>query len=116
MAIIKCKECGNEISDKASFCPHCGYKRKRKNGGGFGIASLVMGIVSAVYAMTSCVANYYSPKNIVYALIWTMLLCLLSIVFGLVSIKKNSASANSKFGIIAGVLSALLSVLFTVLF
>ncbi|WP_083250441.1 zinc-ribbon domain-containing protein [Synergistes jonesii] len=25
MALIKCSECGKEISDKASACPHCGY-------------------------------------------------------------------------------------------
>lgn len=24
MALIKCKECGNDISDKAACCPHCG--------------------------------------------------------------------------------------------
>lgn len=24
MALIKCSECGNEISDKAKMCPHCG--------------------------------------------------------------------------------------------
>ena len=24
MAIIKCPECGKEISDKASACPNCG--------------------------------------------------------------------------------------------
>ena len=24
MALIKCSECGKEISDKAAFCPHCG--------------------------------------------------------------------------------------------
>ena len=24
MAIIKCPECGNDISDKAATCPHCG--------------------------------------------------------------------------------------------
>lgn len=24
MALIKCKECGKEISNTASFCPHCG--------------------------------------------------------------------------------------------
>ena len=28
MALIKCEECGAEISDKADFCPHCGYKRQ----------------------------------------------------------------------------------------
>lgn len=26
MALIKCKECGKEISDKASTCPHCGIE------------------------------------------------------------------------------------------
>ena len=25
MALIKCPECGKEISDKASACPNCGY-------------------------------------------------------------------------------------------
>ncbi|MDE5803214.1 MAG: zinc-ribbon domain-containing protein [Lachnospiraceae bacterium] len=25
MALIKCPECGKEISDKASSCPGCGY-------------------------------------------------------------------------------------------
>ena len=26
MALIKCPECGKEISDKAQDCIHCGYK------------------------------------------------------------------------------------------
>lgn len=25
MALIKCKECTRQISDKAKICPHCGY-------------------------------------------------------------------------------------------
>ena len=25
MALIKCPECGKEISDKATVCPNCGY-------------------------------------------------------------------------------------------
>ena len=25
MALIKCPECGKEISDKAKVCIHCGY-------------------------------------------------------------------------------------------
>lgn len=36
MALIKCKECGKEISDKAKVCPHCGNpittnKKKKKS-------------------------------------------------------------------------------------
>lgn len=30
MAIIKCPECGKEISDKAEKCIHCGYPLKNK--------------------------------------------------------------------------------------
>ena len=30
MALIKCKECGNEISTKASSCPKCGAKIEKK--------------------------------------------------------------------------------------
>ena len=26
MALIKCKECGGEISSSAKNCPHCGIK------------------------------------------------------------------------------------------
>jgi len=33
MAIIKCKECGKEVSNKAASCPHCGVKIE--TGGGF---------------------------------------------------------------------------------
>ena len=30
MALIKCKECGADISDTATMCPHCGIKIKEK--------------------------------------------------------------------------------------
>lgn len=30
MALIKCPECGKEISDKTSSCPNCGYPIKKK--------------------------------------------------------------------------------------
>uniref|UniRef100_A0AAU8B5B5 Zinc-ribbon domain-containing protein n=1 Tax=Dulem virus 39 TaxID=3145757 RepID=A0AAU8B5B5_9CAUD len=31
MAIIKCHECGGEMSDEADFCPNCGAKLKKKD-------------------------------------------------------------------------------------
>lgn len=30
MALIKCHECGQEISDNAKSCPHCGYKTENR--------------------------------------------------------------------------------------
>lgn len=32
MALIKCPECGREVSDTAETCPHCGYRLKEKPG------------------------------------------------------------------------------------
>lgn len=26
MALIKCEECGHEVSDHAKLCPNCGYQ------------------------------------------------------------------------------------------
>lgn len=31
MALIKCPECGKEISNKAESCPNCGYKLTKQN-------------------------------------------------------------------------------------
>lgn len=31
MALIKCNECGKEISDKANICPNCGISLKKEN-------------------------------------------------------------------------------------
>lgn len=31
MALIKCPECGKEISDTVKNCPNCGYKMKKKS-------------------------------------------------------------------------------------
>ena len=28
MALIKCNECGKEISDRAKVCPHCGFENR----------------------------------------------------------------------------------------
>lgn len=30
MALIKCPECNNQISDQADSCPKCGYELKAK--------------------------------------------------------------------------------------
>ncbi len=32
MGLVQCKECKNAISDKATQCPHCGYKPRQKGG------------------------------------------------------------------------------------
>lgn len=44
MALVKCKECGSEISTKAESCPKCGAKIKKK---GMGCGSLLVIVILA---------------------------------------------------------------------
>ncbi len=37
MALIKCPECGKEISDKASACPNCGMPLRREDRGTYDV-------------------------------------------------------------------------------
>lgn len=42
MALIKCKECGEQVSDQAAKCPKCGFQLKKPKRGFFG--SLFMAV------------------------------------------------------------------------
>ena len=53
MAIIKCKECGNEVSTKAKSCPKCAAPLKRKKGclTYIGVGVLVLIILGVIGSM-----------------------------------------------------------------
>lgn len=62
MSIIKCAECHADISDKALFCPHCGFsnsttkisttnKKYRKLPNGFGTIKVLSGKRRKPYAV-----------------------------------------------------------------
>lgn len=71
MALRKCKECGNEISDSAETCPRCGYKQPKKAG----ILAWVLGMVVIVAIVRGTQTNSTesspidsaSPANLVVA-------------------------------------------------
>ena len=44
MALIKCKECGNDISKKAAACPKCGAVAKKKT-------SVITWIIGGIFAI-----------------------------------------------------------------
>lgn len=50
MTLVKCKECGKEISSKAEVCPHCGKKHKQLSSTGFDLFLIivVLPIIAAV--------------------------------------------------------------------
>jgi hypothetical protein len=55
MALIKCTECGKEVSDRATLCPHCGIKLAPKPGVVqliFGWAFLIL-LAAIIFAVVS---------------------------------------------------------------
>ncbi|UYW02079.1 hypothetical protein K5I29_04040 [Flavobacterium agricola] len=54
MALIKCKECNNEVSSKAKNCPSCGVKIKKNSGClGWGLAILVLIFIGYVIEVST---------------------------------------------------------------
>ena len=58
MTLIKCEECGKEISDKAATCPHCGAptvksEEKSKRNEGVIIFAAVILISGSLIALAS---------------------------------------------------------------
>ncbi|MCK0153882.1 zinc ribbon domain-containing protein [Alcanivorax sp. S6407] len=51
MALIKCKECGKEISKSAKSCPHCGAPADKAKGG-FNLAKFMVVLLGAVFIIS----------------------------------------------------------------
>lgn len=53
MSLIKCPECGKEISDKAAVCPSCGNPiniiQKKQGKSNAGKVCIIIGIISLVF-------------------------------------------------------------------
>ena len=75
-----------------------GQTQAKGTGTGFGIASLVLGILS-VFTFACCI-NY--------------ILAVLAIIFGIVQIVKNEKKGLAIAGIVMGVISIILAILFTI--
>lgn len=66
MALIKCSECGKEISDTAKRCPNCGYKDERKakrNKKIFIIPVSIVVILMCIFCILKLIDNNNSPAN-----------------------------------------------------
>lgn len=61
MALVKCAECGNQISDKASACPKCGAPMARpvtiEQTGKRHKTIQLIGVLLIVIGMVSCMAG-----------------------------------------------------------
>lgn len=59
MSLIKCKECGKEISSTSKKCPNCGYKEKRNNKKK---ALVCFGIIIAIIIIGAIISFVFSVK------------------------------------------------------
>lgn len=59
MTLIKCKECGKEISKDAEACPHCGKKQNEIVSAIQALASIIKSLVFLyfIYLMYSWVSS-----------------------------------------------------------
>ena len=64
MALIKCKECGNQISDSAKSCPHCGATVKS----------------TTVKSKSGCLTKFF--KIVIYIILALLAFSLIGYLFG----------------------------------
>lgn len=68
MALIKCPECGHQVSDKAATCPSCGVaiagNVKRENEVPKGERSMTIPIVAGVVAVIAVLVGLYFYNNV----------------------------------------------------
>ena len=103
MALIKCPECGNQISDKATSCPHCGYPIAStkdneinnnirsftvayRGGPGYRLPVNIIGFIAGIAALIGTIfmiiRGYFS--YISFIIILLMITCVFLIVVGVV--------------------------------
>lgn len=61
MALIKCSECGKEISDKAKTCIHCGCPVEKKQNNNRNIRKIIIGII--IFGLSLIIILWFG-KNI----------------------------------------------------
>lgn len=58
MAIIKCNECGKQISTDAAFCPHCGKMHVPVNTDNFARLKSIVSLIALILWFYSALAIY----------------------------------------------------------
>lgn len=149
-----CANCGNSLAEGTAFCPKCGvacggiqpqnvvyqqvvYVKEKIPGRGFGITSLVLGIVGLVYAVILffSMMMVYVMSGIIgmsgdfhraglaaatgFAFVLAILIysipSILAVIFGIVSEKRGYHTGIRKGGFITGCIGLILYVLSCIL-
>lgn len=130
MALIKCKECGKEISDQAHACPNCGCPVKMNKNKlstmrkAFGITDMALGGMMLIAVLTSegGAENNFLALYVSILLLWTGFLGIMSNHrkdFTIGSIVLYSFSILSclclSFNAIGYILTAVMQIIFLIL-
>lgn len=62
MSLIKCPECGREVSDTVDKCPNCGFQIKKKKPMWLIIIAIICGVI-AVLVLISAVMDFTGAMN-----------------------------------------------------
>lgn len=83
MALIKCNECGKEISDTLNTCPHCGIEIKTKknvvkdnNNKRFDILEIGIIIALSLFTLSMLIINRISIEVIINIVMLWLMFCL----------------------------------------
>lgn len=122
-----CRQCGTEIPNEAVFCNNCGapvnsvqplvYVKPKVPGRGFGISSMVLGIIGLVYSfmfsvgMPSMIEELASesvsvgPESFLPSIIMLAVMPVLSLCFSPAAIKRGYKNGVSISGLIMGAIA-----------
>lgn len=92
MALIKCKECGHMISDKAKSCPNCGYKTVVTNKC---IKQLSNQLQKGVYITNSFFKN--KSKGLIIVIAWILIVLVGGICFFLKNASDSPVKITEEF-------------------
>lgn len=85
MALIKCKECGKEISSNATVCPGCGYKNiNESEKAPFGVLAIcffipIVGFI--LFAINTSIKKRYAEQCLKASLLSIMFILLAFVLF-----------------------------------
>jgi len=114
MAMMFCPECGKQISSAATTCPNCGYPvngggyaglKKVIPGRGFGISSMIMGILGVVYGtpLLFAIRGFYGEYVNIFLLV--IAFGILAVSFGAASRSRGFNGGQQKAGLTMGIIA-----------
>lgn len=125
-----CSKCGTAMEEGASFCPNCGNAtnsapqaapavstavlvKPKVPGRGFGISSMVLGIIGLVYSLycmsaanlISEFASFFSMgEELIGTLVVYSVLSILAICFGVAAKNRGYQNGVQKSGLVMGII------------